>query len=223
MSRHQAFDDLLHLSVCALGHPLMETEYLETVQRHAEGKHGGRGVDRITRMFAELVGMIEDTREDILGDLFQGAISRGEAGQFLTPMSVCRMMASMQLPTEATDLNCRRSVADQCCGSGRMLIAAAEIQPNWKFVGQDVDLNCVRMTAINLALRNVYGHVIWGNTLGNEQRLVYETGRVEVWGNAIRKCSLADAPEPVRETAASPVESTGPAVNEVSNSQLRLF
>jgi hypothetical protein len=31
---------------------------------------------------------MEETRLDILGDLFQGAITYGEAGQFLTPEAV---------------------------------------------------------------------------------------------------------------------------------------
>ncbi len=32
------------------------------------------------------------------------------------------------------------------------------------------------MTAINLALRTLYGHVIWGNSLANERRRVYRNG-----------------------------------------------
>ena len=32
------------------------------------------------------------------------------------------------------------------------------------------------MTAINLALRNLYGQVVLGDSLRNEQRLVYQTG-----------------------------------------------
>ncbi len=60
------------------------------------------------------------------------------------------MMAAMNLPQEKTDLDGRRTVNDPCCGSGRMLLSAAKIQPSWQFVGQDVDLRCVRMTAINL-------------------------------------------------------------------------
>jgi hypothetical protein len=40
----------------------------------------------------------------------------------------------------------------------------------------DYALRCVRMTAINLALRNLYGYVIWGNSLGSKSKLVYRTG-----------------------------------------------
>ena len=102
-------------------------------------------------MFGHLVSATEETRADILGDLFQGSITYGERGQFMTPESICEMMAAMSLPQEQTDLDARRTVNDPCCGSGRMLLASAKIQPNWHFVGQDVDLRCTRMTAINLA------------------------------------------------------------------------
>ena len=187
LSRGQAFEDFLHVAVCALGHPLMEDEYLETVERHKDGSRGKRGVDVLAQMFGNLVSIIDRTREDVLGDLFQGAISYGEKGQFLSPEPVCRMLCRMSIPAESTGIEGRRSVNDPCCGSGRMLLAAAELQPHWHFVGQDVDLRCTRMTAINLALRNHYGHVACANTLTLTTNQIYETGRVHVWGNAIRK------------------------------------
>lgn len=165
----------------------MEDEYLQTIERHKEGEKGRRGVDKLAEMFGKLVAITEETRADILGDLFQGSITYGERGQFMTPESICDMMAAMMLPQENTDLDGRRTVNDPCCGSGRMLLAAAKLQPHWHFVGQDVDLRCTRMTAINLALRNYYGHVISGNSLSNSRDVIYETGRVEVWGNAIRR------------------------------------
>lgn len=165
-----------------------------------------------------------DTNRDVLGDLFEGAITRGEAGQFLTPEPICEMMARMNLSEERTGIEGRKSVGDPCCGSGRMLVAAAEIQPNWHFVGQDIDLRCVRMTAINLALRNRYGHAIWGNSLGVDQRLVYETGRVEVWGNAIREIRLADSPTGVRELATeTPGAEDAGKPAKVPTNQLRFF
>lgn len=55
-----------------------------------------------------------------------------------TAEPICEMMAALNLPAEKADLDGHRSVNDPCCGSGRMLLAAADIQPNWHFVGQDV-------------------------------------------------------------------------------------
>lgn len=212
MSRGQAFEDFLHVSVCALGHPLMEEEYLQTIDRHKAGTKGKRGVDKLAEMFANLVSITDDTRADILGDLFQGAITYGERGQFMTPDAISDMMAAMSLPSEKTDLDGRRSVNDPCCGSGRMLLSAAKLQPNWHFVGQDVDLRCVRMTAINLGLRNHYGHVVCGNSLSNTCSVIYETGRVQVWGNAIRKVSGVPLPSREPETInITPPETTAQA------------
>lgn len=207
VSRAQAFEDFLHVSVCALGHPLMEDEYLQTVERHKAGAKGKRGIDTMAHMFGNLVAVTEKTRADILGDLFQGGITYGERGQFMTPEAISDLMAAMNLPTEKTDLDGRRTVNDPCCGSGRMLLSAAKLQPNWHFVGQDVDLRCVRMTAINLGLRNHYGHVVCGNSLSNTCSVIYETGRVQVWGNAIRKVSRVPLPdrEPEEIEMPSPV------------------
>ncbi len=117
-----------------------------------------------------------------------------------------------------------------------MLLAAAEIQPNWHFVGQDVDLRCVRMTAINLAMRNHDGHVVHGNSLTNTSDAIYETGRVQVWGNAIRKVNRVPLPnrEPEKiasapprpeqdETSASPQVTGSQSAEPDTGSQLHLF
>ncbi len=175
VSRGQAFDDFLHMAVCALAGGALEDQYLSVVARHTEGRPGKRGCDRMAQMFGQLVRLMEQTRHDILGDLFQGAITYGAGGQFFTPESLTKLMAQMALgDSDSTDE--RKTVCDPCCGSGRMLLAAAEIRPHYQFVGQDIDLACVRMTAINLALWNRHGYVIWGNSLTNERKLVYRTG-----------------------------------------------
>lgn len=113
-----------------------------------------------------------------------------------------------------------------------MLLAAGEIQPNWEFIGQDVDLRCVRMTALNLALRNRYGYVIWGNSLANERRLVYRTG-FNLRG-FVRELPPEETPPPVPETTADTNSTTrtvqGDTTPDTSASppdaprhQLRLF
>ena len=169
VSRGRVFEDFLTLSICALSGGAMEDEYLGTIKAYTDGKPGKRGVDLQAALFGELVRVMEETRDDILGDLFQGAITFGENGQFLTPDSICELMAQLSGAEGKT-------VCDPCCGSGRMLLAAARLNRDREFIGQDVDLRCVRMTAINLALRGLYGYVIWGDSLKQEQRLIYRTG-----------------------------------------------
>ena len=214
IGRGQAFDDFLHMVVCSLSGQRMEEQYLEVVKRHSRGKPGKRGCDALSELFGRAVAAMEETRDemkDILGDLFQGAITYGEAGQFFTPATVGRMMARMMVsdvPEE--ERHTVKRVGDPACGSGRMLLAVAEMQPHWHFVGQDVDLRCVRMCAINLALRNLSGYVIHGNSLTDERRLVYRTGFDLV--GFISEVPLDACPEPVRRIAveqhSSPTEPT---------------
>jgi hypothetical protein len=136
--------------------------------------------------------------------LFQGAITYGEAGQFLTPEPVCELMARLMISdNQPSNEGDRKAISDPCCGSGRMLIAAAKIHPGSDLVGQDVDVRCVRMTALNLAFRNLYGFVIWGNTLRLEQKLIYRTG-FDLRG-FVRELSLDDCPPAVQEAASEPL------------------
>ena len=69
-----------------------------------------------------------------------------------------------------------KTVCDPACGSGRMLMAVAERYPHWEYVGVDVDVRAVRIAAINLGLRNIYGYLIHGNSLSLETQRVYRTG-----------------------------------------------
>lgn len=89
VSRGQAFEDWLTAMVCSLAAETMEPEYLAMVGRHTKGKTGGQGVDLMSRMFGELIGAMDDNEDDVLGDLFQGAITYGEDGKYFTPDSVC--------------------------------------------------------------------------------------------------------------------------------------
>lgn len=218
VSRGQAFEDFLQMTVCSLSGGRMEEQYLAVVKKHSHGKPGRRGCDSIAELFAKSVSAMEteETRgemKDILGDLYQGAITYGENGQFLTPEPITRMMAAMtvgDVPKEARHE--KKSVCDCACGSGRMLLAVAEMQPHWLFIGRDVDLRCVRMCAINLALRNLYGYVIQGNSLADERRLIYRTGFDLV--GVISEVPIGDCPKPVQQTASEPAARSSPITTE---------
>ena len=211
VSRGQAFEDYLHMAVCSLSGGRMEEQYMAVVKKHSEGTRGKRGCDSIAELFAKTVAAMEaeETRgemKDILGDLFQGAITYGEAGQFFTPMPIARMMTAMtigDIPEEAKSE--KKSIYDCACGSGRMLLAAAEVQPHWIFVGRDIDIRCVRMCCLNLAFRNLYGYVIHGNSLADERRLVYRTG-FDLIG-VIAEVPVGECPEPVQQIVAEPTSS----------------
>ncbi len=237
VGRGKAFEDFLHMAVCALGRPRMEEEYLAVVKPYTDGKKGKRGCDSIAELFGRLVASMEETRgetKDVLGDLFQGGITYGEKGQFLTPEPLCRMMARMQVGSDMDEApsTSKKRVFDPACGSGRMLLAVAEVQTHWEYFGQDIDLRCVRMTAINLALRNLYGYVLWGDTLRDEVKLVYRTGfnglsfiryaRHEEL-SSLFEAEPSEAPsQTTTEANARPTETVPPEEGRPSR-QLRLF
>ena len=227
VSRGQVFEDFLACSLCALSNRQMEDEYLAVVRKgYGDGEKGRRGIDSLTQAFGTLIDLMEQTRKDILGDLFQGGITYGEAGQFLTPEQLCEFMAAL-----CGDETAAGTVADPCCGSGRMLLAFAEHHPGGELVGQDIDLRCVRMTGINLALRNLYGYVLWGNSLAGEVKLAYRTGMNMAGGfiRHVRPGELAakfgesdgggshDPPEPTRTVTLPTATRDAPA------RQLHLF
>lgn len=100
----------------------------------------------------------DDSRgNDLLGEFFQQEITHGRNGQFFTPSHVSSMMAKIVRGEEDRTLR----VFDPACGSGRMLMAFAResIIPHY-YYGIDIDLICVKMTAINLFLNGLRGEVI---------------------------------------------------------------
>jgi len=196
------------MTICTLSGGQMEKEYLDLVRPYGNGEVGRRAIDAFPAAVGDLIVAMEKTRKDILGDIYQGAISYGHNGQYFTPEPVCEAMARMSME-QASGRAAR--IIDPCCGSGRLLLAAADVNPHAEFYGQDIDLRCVRMTAINLALRNLYGQVILGNSLSDERRLVYQTG---FNGKGfIAQITPAECPAPVREAFMGSLEKVTPTVS----------
>lgn len=206
VSRGKCFEDFLHLSTATLSGGQLEEQYMQIVPAYSEGAKGKRAIDSICDLFGKSIAAMEDTREevkDVLGDLYSGGITYGESGQYYTPQAITDVMA--ELATHDIDSDDephrKRSVLDPCCGSGRMLMSVAKHHPHWEFVGQDIDLRCVRLTAINMGLRNMYGWVVWGDSLKLEKKLVYRTG-FNLNGGVIREVPIEQCPAPVQQVAA---------------------
>jgi hypothetical protein len=117
VSRGVAFEDWLTAMVCVLAAETKEGEYLAMVERHKAGKQGKRGVDVMGQMFGELVNAMTDSDSDILGDLFQGSITYGEAGQYFTPESITKLLAQMSIDPDARPADGRPILINDplCC------------------------------------------------------------------------------------------------------------
>jgi hypothetical protein len=222
------FDDLLTIAVCALAGGTREEEYLQTVKPYIEGDVGNRAIDRLVAVFGQIVIIMDETRSDVLGDIFQGAITRGQNQQFFTPDPICDLMARLTDSAESregasagsADAAEMKTICDPCCGSGRLLLAAARVNRNRYFVGQDIDHRCAKITAINLALWNLYGKVVWGNTLTNEVRRIYHTG---FNGQGVIRIEDVQAPGPPDQLAAKPDPLPDPEPPNPSPRQGTLF
>lgn len=153
-----------------------EEEYLNIINRYDKKEQ-----KLFPQMFALIVEELEqNTNQDLLGELYMLLnISNKNAGQFFTPYNICKVMSSLTFNRKELGKIVHKegcaSVYDCACGAGATLINASEqckemfkkynYQNHVYFVGQDIDITCVYMCYIQLALHGLAGYVIHGNTL----------------------------------------------------------
>jgi hypothetical protein len=101
--------------------------------------------------------------QDPFGDFYMEHLSSARTGQFFTPYEVCKLTAEVTLGTDSPD-DC--NIVDPCCGSGRLIMAAADVNPRAAYFAADVDLTCSKMTVLNFLLKDITGEVAWMDTLG---------------------------------------------------------
>lgn len=131
-----------------------------------------------------LMYLENDEIEDVLGEIFSkiGANSR-QRGQVFTPMHIAKMMSSTVLAEDKIKKEEFVLIKDPACGSGVLLLGAAQYLNENKtdyrdkilIEAQDVDFICFCMAYIQLSLYNIPGRVILGNTLLNEKSKIFYT------------------------------------------------
>ena len=127
-------------------------------------------------MFKEWILITNETLEkedsigwyDYLGEFYEAVIQSkfkaGSMGQFFTPSNVCEAMAEMTIMCKPSD----GMINDCCCGSGRLLLAGHNHDPNAIVIGQDLDSVSVKMAALNFYIHGVRGSVLHMNSITNE-------------------------------------------------------
>lgn len=156
--------------ICSLSLGAKEERYHEIVRNYEKPD-----AYLMAEAFGALVMVMDNKGEglkDGFGDFYIEYLSHGHNGQFFTPEPICDMMAKILNPAGFGE-----RVADCCCGSGRMLMAAAKISRNSLFFGADVDWTCAMMCVINLCLNGLLGEVCWMDTLMNR---FYAGWRIEL-------------------------------------------
>lgn len=123
--------------------------------------------------------------DDYLGKLFMHCNQGNKGtGQFFTPYHVSKLMAKIMINGDTAKQKDIFSVYDPCSGGGGLLMAALDVLKNDYNVNYaahcfmqagDIDIRCVHMTYLQLALAGVPAIVCHQNTLTNELWSVWKT------------------------------------------------
>ena len=166
-----------------------EDRYLQIIKNYKPTQQKSL-VDIFGKIFALLASVVYDNGKfnDNLGEIFMRCnLGNKTAGQFFTPYHMSVFMARVTidetLVKEKTADDGILTVNDPCCGGGGMLIAALEVLKslgvnyarNSFIEANDVDIRCVHMTYLQLALAGVPAIVRHQNTLTRECWSVWYT------------------------------------------------
>lgn len=140
---------------------------------------------KLSEMSGMIVMALEEDLGDVLGEIYMGSIGGdGGKGQFFTPYHVSLACAKLTVP-QANE-NDKIRINEPTCGSGSMVIAAAQVlkecgenyQRKLDVVCQDLDWTAVYMCYVQLSLLGICAIVAQGNTLSEPYVDGYPAERV---------------------------------------------
>ena len=169
------------------------TQYDEREEQYKQIMQGYKPKEReliaevFSKIFALLASVTYDDGAfvDYLGELFMRCNQGNKkAGQFFTPYHVSMLMAKMSITDADIKQNDIITINDCCSGGGGMLMAALDVLKNDYNVNythhcfiqaNDIDIRCVHMTYLQLALAGVPAIVCHQDTLTQELWSVWKT------------------------------------------------
>lgn len=182
-SPYTVWNDFVTMTACSFSNALTKVYHQEREELYLSTarKYSDKQVVDMARLLCFVTHALDENPEqDFLGKMFmQLGLGNENNGQFFTPYSVSRVIAELTLNEIPEDVKQKgySSICDPCCGSGTMLIAAANnaknllskngynFQNHVLFVGQDIDQTVALMAYIQLSLLGVAGYIKVGNTL----------------------------------------------------------
>jgi hypothetical protein len=181
--RHDVFRDFVTMVAISLHNAIRKSATLEAEYLSIIGRYDRVAQQAFPKLLGELVKLLDPEPRDVLGELYMSLeFGNTHAGQFFTPPEVLRMMAELAI-SEQLDTHEFITISEPACGSGGMVLAIAgamlEAKRNPAEVMwvecQDVDRSVAMMCYVQLALWNIPGVVIVGNTLAMEVREAFYT------------------------------------------------
>lgn len=193
VNRSQLIADVFECGALAISNKVDFTKYDEREQHYLDIMNKYRPDERklifdiFNRVFALSSSVVYDNGEfnDYLGEIFMRCNQGNKfAGQFFTPYDVSKFMAKVTLSDIENPLKRILTLCDPCCGGGGMAMAALDVLKNDYNVNYamdcfiecaDIDIRCVHMTYLQLALAGVPAIVKHQNTLTQELWSVWKT------------------------------------------------
>lgn len=167
----------------------------EKTYKQIMGKHDKNGQMLILEIFSMIYSLLSQQVytnvgfNDYLGELYMKSnTSNSKAGQFFTPYHVSKLCAGISVDPNIVN-DCRDSdkiltLNEPACGSGGMVLAAADIMynrhklniaRNLLVVCSDIDTRCVHMAYLQLGLAGIPAIVCHQDTLSLKTWDVWET------------------------------------------------
>ncbi|MEN7527638.1 MULTISPECIES: N-6 DNA methylase [unclassified Cupriavidus] len=236
-SMHEVFSDFVELSALTISNAVdrhqfdaREKRYLEIVKRYER-----EDLERFSHMLGALTLTFEDRVQqlvphgdglaDVLGQTYMMLeLGNDRAGQFFTPYSVSRLMASINIGdgNPYVDRDGFVTISEPACGAGGMVIACADAlhdagrnyQQTMHATCIDIDPRCVHMAYVQLSLLNIPAIVVHGNALSVEAWGTWFTPAhiLGGWGAKLRVKRFREAMESLTPESVDTDESAAPSL-----------
>jgi len=180
----EVFTDFVSMSAYTVSNSVDKQNFKEREEQYLAlaAKYSKEEINKFPQMLAELIMAFEKSVEngevcDVLGWIFEKLeLHNKYKSQYFTPEHICKFIAKITVgdnPDRIIEEKGFVTVNEPCCGSGRLLLAFAEVlrengynySKNMFAVAQDVDFKCVCMTYLQLSFYGIPAIVIHGNSL----------------------------------------------------------
>ncbi len=193
VNQSQLISNVFECGALAISNMVDFTKYDEREQRYKDIMNGYSQdernliVDLFSKIFALSSSVVYDNGrfDDYLGELFMRCNQGNKfAGQFFTPYHISKLMAKCTITDDSIKRNKIITICDPCYGGGGLAMAALDVLKNDYKVNYamdcfiecaDIDIRCVHMTYLQLALAGVPAIVKHQNSLTNEVWSVWKT------------------------------------------------
>lgn len=231
-NRYEVFRDFVTMASISIHNAVAPSETLEDKYMRTVKRYRGDDPKKMVGLLSELTIGLDRSFGDFLGGAFMElGLGESRMGQFFTPYSVSKMMASMLYSEDINNSLDKEfiTLSEPSCGAGGMVIAFAEAMldqganPQRKLWVSciDVDHVAAMMCYLQLSLLHIPAEVVTGNTLTMQYSRVMKTPahHLGLWDYRLQ----ADKAKPDSQVENIEVKLNKPTPSAFNIEQLSLF